>query len=303
MQSKDVLEYVVYGMVALAILEGVISYFLTRKSHPKEVLANIGVWTLQKVWREVLGVGSITAIFYLAAKFAPAQLPNTWWAWIIAIVGADFIYYWKHRFEHEIRILWAYHSVHHSSPEFNLSTAMRLPLFGTLSVVLFHLPLVFLGVSPAMLIVSRQLVLLYQYWVHSSSIGKLGWLELILNTPSAHRVHHGSNARYLDKNYGGILILWDKWFGTFEPESADEPVVYGLTKPINTQNPFKINLIEPLAIARDIAKAGSIKEAVGYVFGPPGWTPDTEAEAFASTSASLVPVRINQQRTTSLRTP
>ena len=282
MSSPEILDRIVYGMVVLAIGEGMYSYWRKGNADPKEVAANIGVWGLQRVWRAFSGVAVSYGILTFFYRYAPFKLDNKWIAWPFALIGADFIYYWKHRYEHEIRVLWAYHSIHHSSEEFNLSTAMRLPIFGTLSTALFHVPLVLAGVSPVMVIVVRQLVLMYQYWVHSDSIGNLGWFERWFNTPSAHRVHHGSNARYIDKNYGGILILWDKVFGTFEPECAEEPVVYGLTKNIGTQNPLMINFVEPLAIVRDVAGAYSLRDAAGFVFGPPGWKPKARLLATAS---------------------
>lgn len=273
MDTKQILESVVYGMVVLAILEGMYVYFTSKKGDPKEVAANIGVWLLQKVWRESLGIGTLAFGYLVLAKFIPYQLPSAWWSWAIAIIGADFVYYWKHRYEHEVRLLWAYHSVHHSSEEFNLSTAIRLPMFGSFSSFLFHAPLLLLGLSPVMIIVSRQLVLLYQYWVHSNQIGELGKLEKVFNTPSAHRVHHGSNIQYLDRNYGGIFIFWDRLFKTFTPESKSDPVIFGLTKPIQTKNPLRINFIEPLAIARDVIHASSLKDATHYLLDRPGWQP------------------------------
>ena len=187
----------------------------------------------------------------------------------VAMVAWDFGYYWHHRWEHEVRFFWASHVSHHSSQKYNLSTALRQPWTPWLGLVIYP-PLALFGVAPWMILVAGGFNLIYQFWVHTEAIGRLPrWFEQVFNTASHHRVHHGSNGRYLDKNYGGILIVWDRMFGTFEQER--EPVVYGLTKNITTYNPLRIAFHEYAAIARDVWKARSAREVVGYVLGPPGW--------------------------------
>lgn len=226
-----------------------------------------------------MGVGSIVAVIPVNAL---VYLVATWlWphrlvdlgdgalGWTVAMVGWDLAYYWNHRFEHEVRLLWACHVNHHSSRAFNLSTALRQP-WTPYSSVLFYPPLALFGVAPPMILVAGGINLVYQFWVHTEAIGKLPRpFELVFNTASHHRVHHGSNGRYLDKNYGGILIVWDRLFGTFEEER--ERVVYGLTKNLESYNPFVIAFHEYVAIARDLRRARSVREVVGHVLGPPGW--------------------------------
>jgi sterol desaturase/sphingolipid hydroxylase (fatty acid hydroxylase superfamily) len=192
---------------------------------------------------------------------------------VIGFAGAmvlwDFLYYWEHRWMHRVRLLWAHHVTHHSSERYNLSTALRQPWSGILTHWVF-LPMPLLGIPAAMHQKAAELNLLYQYWIHTEAVDRLRpGLEKFLNTPSHHRVHHGANPQYIDKNYGGILIVWDKLFGTFEPEVRT--VKYGLTKNIKTYNPIKIGYHEFVDIARDVRRAKSWRDRLGYVFRGPGW--------------------------------
>ncbi len=193
-------------------------------------------------------------------------------SWLGALLAWDFLYYWEHRWMHEVRLFWANHVTHHSSERYNLSTALRQPWSAYMMHWVF-LPMPLLGFRPAMVRRSGEINLLYQYWVHTEAIDRLPAAgEAVLNTPSHHRVHHGANPQYLDKNYAGILILWDKLFGTFEPEVRR--VKYGLTKNIDTFNPVRIGYHEFIDIARDVRQARGFKARLGYVFGPPGWKPE-----------------------------
>ena len=181
---------------------------------------------------------------------------------------------------HEVRLLWAHHVSHHSSERYNLSTALRQPWSPFLTAWIFA-PMPLLGYSTATTRRAGQLNLLYQYWIHTEAIDRLPALaERVLNTPSHHRVHHGANRQYLDKNYGGILIVWDKLFGTFEPEVRR--IRYGLTKNNNTFNPIKVGYHEFVDIARDVRRSGSVRQGLRAVFGPPGWTPRREPEQLAA---------------------
>ncbi len=199
---------------------------------------------------------------------------------VTAMVMWDLLYYWEHRWMHEIRLLWAHHVSHHSSERYNLSTALRQPWSPFLTFWVFA-PMPLLGYPTATTRRAGQLNLLYQYWIHTEAIDRLpAAAEKVLNTPSHHRVHHGANKQYLDKNYGGILIVWDKLFGTFEPEVRR--IKYGLTKNINTFNPIKVGYHEFVDIARDVRRSGSIREGLRAVFGPPGWTPRNDAEQIAA---------------------
>jgi sterol desaturase/sphingolipid hydroxylase (fatty acid hydroxylase superfamily) len=188
-----------------------------------------------------------------------------------AMVLWDFLYYWDHRWMHEVRLLWANHVTHHSGERYNLSTALRQPWSGFLTFWVFA-PMPLLGFPTSKTAKAGQLNLLYQYWIHTEAIDRLpDPIEKVFNTPSHHRGHHGANQQYLDKNYGGILIVWDKLFGTFEPELRR--VKYGLTKNIHSYNPLRIAYHEMADIARDVRSATGVRQKFGHVFGRPGWTP------------------------------
>lgn len=189
----------------------------------------------------------------------------------LAVLGWDFIYYWNHRFMHESRFLWAIHVVHHSSERYNLSTALRQPVADMFGLFVPSTLLCLLGVRPEHVATARGINLLYQFWIHTDTIRTIGPLESVLNTPSHHRVHHGSNKRYLDRNHGSILITWDRLFGTFAAEDPDEPVVYGLTRNIDTFNPARIATHEYADIVRDVAASTNWRDRLGYVLRSPGW--------------------------------
>ena len=197
--------------------------------------------------------------------------------WATALVGWDLIYYWNHRFMHESRFMWAIHVPHHSSERYNLSVALRQPVADGLGTFVPYGLLSFLGVRPSMIETARSVNLLYQYWVHTETIPKLGRFEAQMNTPSHHRVHHGSNPQYIDRNHGGILISWDKAFGTFEPE--DEKVVYGLTKNLHTFSPLSIIFREYGDIVRDVFRAKGWRNRLSFVFRGPGWAYERHRES------------------------
>jgi len=197
----------------------------------------------------------------------------------LAIAGWDFIYYWNHRFMHESRYMWSLHVVHHSSEHYNLSTALRQPVADVLGTSLPYGALCLAGIPPELITTARGVNLLYQFWIHTETIGRLGPAEMALNTPSHHRVHHGSNGRYLDRNHGSILIIWDRLFGTFERE--DEKVVYGLTKNIDTFNLGRIVSHEYTAMLRDVAGSSTWGERLSYVLRGPGWATRHRAEVEA----------------------
>lgn len=236
----------------------------------------------------LLGFGSLLfaglvnyAVFRIALVLEPYQLWNLGegvLGWTVALVGWDFSYYWLHRTEHENRLLWACHVNHHSSQRYNLSTALRQP-WTPWAHVLFFPAWTLLGVAPWMLMASGGINLVYQYWIHTEAVDRMpAWFEYVFNTPSHHRVHHGSNPEYLDKNYAGVLVLWDRMFGTFEPERAR--VVYGLTKNIDTFNVLEIAFHEYVAIARDVKAAPGLKNKLAILWHGPGW------QAAATTTAS-----------------
>ena len=192
---------------------------------------------------------------------------NAVWAWVALLFAEDFCYYWFHRVHHEVRFFWAAHVNHHSSQRFNLAVALRQSWMTPITGFVFWLPLAWIGFHPLMILTQQAISLLYQFWIHSQGIKRLGILESVMNTPSHHRVHHGTNPQYLDKNYAGIFIIWDKLFGTFEPER--EKVNYGLVQNIDTYNPFKIAFHEFAAMVKEIGEAKSLAEILDALFSSP----------------------------------
>ncbi len=194
---------------------------------------------------------------------------------LLLFVSLEFSYYCFHRASHTMRWFWNSHSVHHSPNSFTLATAYRLGWFGKFSgATIFFTPMMLLGFEPTTVLIALQLNLIYQFWIHADWIPKLGWLEYVLNTPSAHRVHHSRNPEYLDANYGGVLIVFDRLFGSYVEERADVPCQYGLVTPVTTYNPIRINFAPWIGLAKDLASARSVRDAWMFLFGPPGWRPD-----------------------------
>jgi sterol desaturase/sphingolipid hydroxylase (fatty acid hydroxylase superfamily) len=215
-------------------------------------------------------------LYQWAHEHAVVTLWGFAWSYPLLFVLDDLCMYVSHRCGHRVRLLWASHVNHHSSTHFNLSTALRQSWTAPLLNWPFWLPLALLGFPVEWIVIQQAVNLFYQYLVHTELIGRMGPLERILNTPSHHRVHHGANLRYLDRNYGGILILWDRMFGTFQAE--DEKPVFGLTHNVGSYNPVRIAFHEFEAIVRDIRAAGSPKAALGYLVRPPGWRHDGPGE-------------------------
>jgi sterol desaturase/sphingolipid hydroxylase (fatty acid hydroxylase superfamily) len=215
-------------------------------------------------------------------------------AWVAIFFLEDVTYYWFHRLSHERRFWWASHVNHHSSQHYNLSTALRQTWTGGIAGTwLLWIPLTLLGFPPAMVAIEKGVSLVYQYWIHTEAIRRMPrWFEAVFNTPSHHRVHHARNPRYLDRNYAGILIIWDRMFGTFQPELDEEACRYGLVHNLGTFNPLRVAFHEWIAIAQDIIR--SPRHVAGWLFGAPGWSPDGSRD----TSASLKAQWAARQRTT-----
>lgn len=278
----DVVLWSLPAFVLLSVVE-MVSYRL----HPDEDAA--GYAAKDAATSVTMGLGSlafdtlwkipVVAIYAAVYELTPLEIPVLWWTLLLMLLGQDFFYYWSHRGHHVIRILWACHVVHHSSRKFNLSTALRQP-WTSLTVWPFYLPLIALGVHPAALAFLSSVNLVYQFWIHTERIGKLHRaFEFVFNTPSHHRVHHASQGGYLDRNFGGILIVWDRLFGSFVPET--ESCEFGLTKNIDTYNPLRVATHEYAAIGRDLRAARSWPERAGRVLRGPGWQPEA-----ASTGAA-----------------
>jgi sterol desaturase/sphingolipid hydroxylase (fatty acid hydroxylase superfamily) len=216
--------------------------------------------------------------------------PQRWWSWVVLFFAEDLCYYWFHRSHHRVRLLWAAHVNHHTSQYFNLSTALRQPWFTPITGPIFWLPLAFLGFPPAMILTAEAVSLIYQFWIHTEVVRKLpAPLEWLLNTPSHHRVHHGKNVSYLDRNHGGVLIIWDRLFGSFAAEDEREPVRYGITHDLTTFNPLRIAVHEVVAIAQDLRKSRSLRSALCYLFAPPGWSPDGSSRTATELRRELPP--------------
>lgn len=199
------------------------------------------------------------------------------WPWVFAFVFYDFCYYWAHRSGHERNVLWAAHVVHHQSENYNLTTALRQTSTGFIFGWIFYVPMALAGVPPLVFLTVGALNLLYQFWVHTQHVAKLGWLEWIIVTPSNHRVHHGQNPRYMDRNYGGVFIVWDRLLGTFQEELDEEPVVYGVTTPLESWNPLWANVQFYARLWRDAVHASSWWDKLRLWFMPTGWRPSDVA--------------------------
>ncbi|MBN8493486.1 MAG: sterol desaturase family protein [Burkholderiales bacterium] len=239
-----------------------------------DALGSLGLGVMSQVadaFGTLLKVAVYTLVFQHVALFELSA--SSVWVWIFALIGYDFCYYWLHRAGHRVGVLWAAHVVHHQSEDYNLSTALRQTSSGFLLGWIFYLPLAVAGVPPLVFGVVALIDLLYQFWVHTQQVGKLGWFDRWFCSPSNHRAHHGVNDRYLDKNYGGILILWDRLFGTFVEEDDRDPVVYGTRAPLRSFNPLWANLQVYRDLWLDSWRARSWADKLRVWFKPPGWRP------------------------------
>ncbi len=239
----------------------------TNEYEVKDTFTNIFVGLMSLIWSGLFGL--FTAFIYLwCYEIAPFKFPvEAWWSWTLLFFIDDFAYYWFHRASHEIRLFWNFHVVHHSSNHYNLSVAVRQSWFGNLVTWLFYSPIMLLGFAPWMFFLMHGLNLLYQFWIHTRFIKRLGFLETFLNTPSHHRVHHGANDIYLDKNYAGVLIIWDRIFGTFTTETIEPR--YGTIKPLESFNPFWINTHAWAEMWTEIRTRKTLKEKLRCALGSP----------------------------------
>ena len=234
-----------------------------------------------------LGIGGY--VYYLITEYfsLPLMDPTHWFTWVLAMVLYDFCYYWLHRMGHERTILWAAHVAHHQSEDYNLSTALRQTSTGFLLGWIFYIPMFLLGIPAEVVVTAGALNLLYQYWVHTQHIPKLGWYEWIFVTPSNHRVHHAQNDVYMDRNYGGLFIIWDRIFGTFQEERDDEPVVFGIRGAINSFNPAKALTHVYTDMAQDSWRTARWQDKLKVWVSRTGWRPDDVAEQYPREKTDL----------------
>ena len=257
-------------LALLVLLEAAARYKTGRGYSVKASAATFGVALGGRVTR-IAGSGVMAGVFLWVWSLAPVRWPmGDWRTWAVGFVLVEFAYYWFHRWSHTVRWLWATHNVHHSPRELTLPAAVRLGWTNLISGGwLVYTPLILAGFHPLVVAGLLALNLRYQFFLHTELVGRLGPLEWIFNTPSHHRVHHACNDAYLDKNFGGVLIVFDRMFGTFAQERRDEPCRYGLTQPLESHNPFVIALREWVWMARDLLRARSVKAAIRAAFGRP----------------------------------
>ncbi len=235
-------------------------------------LANISCGITEQLSGVFAKVFTIAAYDLIYQNFRLMDIPATWYWWLFAFIGVDFFYYWAHRMSHEVNLFWAGHVVHHQSEEYNLSVALRQGAFQKVFTFYFYFPLALLGFSTEWFLSISAINLLYQFWIHTETIKRMPVFNFVFNTPSHHRVHHGRNPKYIDKNHGGTFIIWDRLFGTFQEE--EEQPVYGITKPLNTFNPIYAQVAHFFALGKDLRKLRKPGEIFSLLFRKPGWHPE-----------------------------
>lgn len=278
--AESIMMVAIPCFFALMAVELLAAHIMRRRVYRmNDAINSIGLGILSQVvgvFAKALTIGLYAWVVERVALFAlPIDNP---WVWVGALLLYDFCYYWLHRCGHEVGILWAAHVVHHQSERYNLSTALRQTGSGALLGWLFYLPMAVLGVPVEVFAVVAVIDLIYQYWIHTELVPKLGWFDRVFASPSNHRVHHAVNERYLDKNYGGILILWDRMFGTFAEEGDDEPPVYGTRAPLRSWNPLWSNIEVYWALAKDSWHARRWRDKLRMWLAHPGWRPADVAE-------------------------
>ncbi len=279
-------DFAVPGFVLLVLLE---MFWARRQSpdayEPRDTLTSLAMGVGSSV-AGLLTAGLVGVAFAWVASYRLVEVPWTWWAWGLCFVLDDLAYYAFHRTAHRVRWFWASHVNHHSSQHYNLSTALRQTWTGTIAFgFIFRLPLLLVGFPPAMIVFCAGLNLIYQFWFHTEVIQKCPrWFEAVMNTPSHHRVHHATNPVYLDRNYAGVFIVWDKLFGTFQPELDEQQVRYGIVRQLGSFNLLWVAFHEWIGIARDVWSApwGS---KLGYLWRPPGWSHDGSRDTSDSLKA------------------
>lgn len=290
-------DYAVPAFVALMFVEMIWAKLRApEKYEPRDTFTSL-----------LLGFGSTVAgaltggmVLWLAIwlyQFRVVTIPFAWWAWILCFVLDDLAYYVFHRTAHRVRWFWASHVNHHSSQHYNLSTALRQTWTGFFAIsFIFRMPLVLIGFPPAMLFFVGGINLIYQFWIHTEAIGRMPrWFEAVMNTPSHHRVHHATNPRYLDANYAGVFIVWDRLFGSFIAETDEEPIRYGIVRQLGTFNLLWSAFHEWIGIAKDLWTA-PFGAKLGYLFGPPGWSHDSSRDTSDTIRARWLTLQGQERR-------
>ncbi len=276
------LTYAIPGFVLLIIIEALAGNYMHRKINKSaDVISSLSSG-MTNTLKSLLGLSVVIVSYeWMEKSFGVFDIQSTLWLYVLAFIGVDFANYWSHRFNHVINVFWNRHIVHHSSEEFNLSCALRQEISAIVGVYFFlYIPLALVGIPANVVAVIAPIHLFAQFWYHTRLIGKMGFLEHILVTPSHHRVHHAINDIYIDKNYAAIFILWDKWFGTFQAELDDEEPVYGTLKPAHTWNPILINYMHMWQLAKDAWRAGSLWDKIRVWFMKTGWRPRDVADKY-----------------------
>ncbi|TCD06828.1 sterol desaturase family protein [Erythrobacteraceae bacterium CFH 75059] len=275
MPSFSPVDYAVPVFVALLLLEIGWAARRSRRSYEwRDTAVSLGMGLGSTVAGALFG-GIVAAVSLWVYDYRLFEIGWVWWAWPVCFVLDDLAYYWIHRAGHRVRWFWASHVNHHSSQHYNLSTALRQSWTGFFTLgFTFRLPLVLIGFHPAMVAICAGFNLVYQFWIHTEAVGRLPrWVEAVMNTPSHHRVHHATNPRYLDRNYAGVFIVWDRLFGTFEPERDDEAIRYGIVHQLGSFNLLWAVFHELIGMARDVA-AAPWRHKLSYMLRPPGWSHD-----------------------------
>ena len=274
------IDYAVPGFVLLVLAEMVVARVKARDRYcPRDTLTSLALG-LGSTVAAALSAGAVFALATWVWGFRLFDLSYAWYWFALCFVLDDLAYYVFHRSAHRVRWFWASHVIHHSSQHYNLSTALRQTWTGFVSLgFLFRLPLFLIGFPPAMVFFVAALNLVYQFWIHTEAVGRMPrWFEAVMNTPSHHRVHHATNARYLDRNYAGVFIVWDKLFGTFEREREDDRPRYGLVHDLGSFSLLWAAFHEWIGIARDVRAAPGWRAKLGYLWRPPGWSHDGTRE-------------------------
>ena len=284
----DLIHLAIPAFILLMVVEALAGAVMQREIYQvKDAAASITMG-LGNLAADLLAKSVQFAVLTYLHRFAIFHIGFEWWAWLLLFFGDEFSYYWFHRVSHECRLFWASHVVHHSSERYNLSTALRQTWTGSFMSFVFWLWLPIVGFAPAMIMTMKAISLLYQFWIHTELVRSLGPLEAVFNTPSHHRVHHGSNPRYIDRNHGSILIVWDRLFRTFRAEH--EAAVYGLTKNIRTFRIGPIATHEFRSILRDVSASTSWRQRLSFVGRGPGWAERHRATELDVPVAELVGV-------------